>query len=224
MTSESEPGSWAGVPIRERYGAILVLLTIGYLISGHEGRLLLDVASAAIWLGLLLLALWTPGLSARLRALGVAVTMVLVLVAAALVSFGTATSSGVLFLLLALAQALALVAILERIGRHDRVTLQTVLGAVAAYALIGFAMAAVYRGLDSLSDQALFIGIGVPADYTYFSFTTLTTVGFGDITATGQVVRRLVVLEAVLGQVFLVVLIARLVALWGQPLGRSHRR
>jgi voltage-gated potassium channel Kch len=47
---------------------------------------------------------------------------------------------------------------------------------------------------------------------------TLTTVGYGDITAAGDLAKRLVVVEAFVGQVFLITLVARLVALWGQPL------
>jgi voltage-gated potassium channel Kch len=54
-------------------------------------------------------------------------------------------------------------------------------------------------------------------DYTYFSFVTLTTVGYGDVTAASDLAKRLVVVEAFVGQVFLIVLVARLVALWGSP-------
>jgi voltage-gated potassium channel Kch len=54
-------------------------------------------------------------------------------------------------------------------------------------------------------------------DYTYFSFVTLTTVGYGDVTAASDLAKRLVVVEAFVGQVFLIVLVARLVALWDPP-------
>jgi voltage-gated potassium channel Kch len=57
-----------------------------------------------------------------------------------------------------------------------------------------------------------------PGDYTYFSFVTLTTVGYGDITAASDIAKRLVVVEAFIGQVFLITLVARLVSLWGKRL------
>ena len=53
-------------------------------------------------------------------------------------------------------------------------------------------------------------------DYVYFSFVTLTTVGYGDITPATELAKRLAVVEAFVGQVFLIVLVARLVTLWGR--------
>ena len=56
-------------------------------------------------------------------------------------------------------------------------------------------------------------------DTTYFSFTTLTTVGYGDIVAVGPVARRIAMVEGMAGQVFLATTVARLVSLY-----RSTRR
>ena len=50
--------------------------------------------------------------------------------------------------------------------------------------------------------------------FSYFSFTTLTTVGFGDYTAATDIARRIAVIEAVLGQVFIATTLARLVSLY----------
>jgi voltage-gated potassium channel Kch len=120
-------------------------------------------------------------------------------------------------LILALAQLTALLAILNRVSRHEVVTLQTVMGGIAAYALIAFVMAAVYHGTDLLSEGTFLNGVVAPADYTYFSFVTLTTVGYGDITAASDLAKRIAVVEAFVGQVFIVTLVARLVSLWGAP-------
>ena len=121
-------------------------------------------------------------------------------------------------LMFAIAQLAALLAILFRIMRHERVTFQTVMGGVAAYALIAFMMAAVFHGAELLTDFGFLNGVVSPGDYTYFSFVTLTTVGYGDITAASDLAKRLVVVEAFVGQIFIITLVARLVSLWGQPL------
>jgi voltage-gated potassium channel Kch len=97
------------------------------------------------------------------------------------------------------------------------VTLQTVMGGVAAYALIAFMMAAVFQGADLLTADAFLNGVVAQGDYIYFSFITLTTVGYGDITAASVIAKRLAVVEAFAGQVFLITLVARLVSLWGAP-------
>jgi voltage-gated potassium channel Kch len=92
------------------------------------------------------------------------------------------------------------------------------MGGISAYALIAFTMSAVYHGLDLLSGADFLNGVVGPGDYTYFSFVTLTTVGYGDITAASDIAKRLVVVEAFIGQVFLITLVARLVSLWGKRL------
>jgi voltage-gated potassium channel Kch len=121
-------------------------------------------------------------------------------------------------MLLALAQLAAMIAIVSRIVQHEEVGLQTVMGGVAAYALIAFFMGAIYSGADLLTAEPFLKGVVAPGDYTYFSFVTLTTVGFGDITAAADLAKRLVVIEAFVGQVFIIVFVARLVSLWGHPL------
>lgn len=71
--------------------------------------------------------------------------------------------------------------------------------------------------MDLLTDTTFLNGVVSDGDYVYFSFVTLTTVGYGDITAATDIAKRLVVVEAFVGQVFLVALVARLVSLWGAP-------
>jgi hypothetical protein len=92
------------------------------------------------------------------------------------------------------------------------------MGGVAAYALLAFVMAAVYFGVDQLTASDFLSGVTSQGDYTYFSFVVMTTVGFGDITPVSDLAKRLVVIEAFVGQVFIVTFVARLVSLWGQPL------
>jgi voltage-gated potassium channel Kch len=206
-------GSW-GIAFQERYGLVLGLLLVGYLLSGSGRSPLSVLFNSVVWATLLLATLWAPGLPAWLRRMGLAATVVAIGTVFTSILFDSDTASGYRHLVLALAQFSALLAILFRISRHSVVTLQTVMGGVAAYALIAFVMAAVYHGLDLLIEGPFLNGVTSTGDYTYFSFVTLTTVGYGDLTAATDLAKRLVVVEAFVGQVFIITLVARLVSLW----------
>jgi hypothetical protein len=113
--------------------------------------------------------------------------------------------------------ATVLLTILLRLLRIRLVTISTVFGAVDAYVLVGFTFAWVYVAVYQFDGQFFAQGDGSDlADFLYFSLITLTTVVFGDQTAGSDTARSLVAIEAVLGQVMLVTLVARLVGLMGQ--------
>ncbi|RPI22007.1 MAG: potassium channel protein [Actinobacteria bacterium] len=218
MSGATPGGLTVGIRPRERYGLVLILIFCAYVIGGFRDSDAARLIGSVIWLLLLLTALWSPGIPARLRYIGVALTIALFVVAGVLLLSDSETAYGVLLLLLAIVQLAAVVAILARISQHGHVTAQTVMGAVAGYTLIGFAMAALYHGLEVLTEGPFLDGVVSPGDYTYFSFVTLTTVGYGDITAASDLAKRLVVVEMLSGQIFLITLVARLVSLWGRPL------
>ena len=91
-----------------------------------------------------------------------------------------------------------------------------IFGAIVLYLLIGLVWAFGYAVVDLFSPQS-FAGRSNanpnPADWIYFSFVTLTTVGYGDITPVSRIVRSLSTLEALVGQLYPAVIIARLVSL-----------
>jgi hypothetical protein len=110
-------------------------------------------------------------------------------------------------------------AVLRRVLRHETVTVETIAGAVSVYVLIGLVFAYFYLAIGAnhphaFADQSSPSGAKGGATFLYFSFVTLTTVGFGDVYPVGRLARALVVLEALLGQIFLVTTVARLVALY----------
>jgi hypothetical protein len=72
----------------------------------------------------------------------------------------------------------------------------------------------IYGAIDDLGSTPVFGDAVDQSVFSYFSFTTLTTVGFGDFTATTDLARRIAVIEAVLGQVFIATTLARLVSLY----------
>jgi hypothetical protein len=105
---------------------------------------------------------------------------------------------------------------ISRVLHHRRVTHETVLGALCAYVLVGLLFAFLYLAVQELRDGSFFAQPGPHAqsEYLYYSFVALTTLGFGDLSPSVGLPQALTVLEALLGQVFLVTLVARLVTLW----------
>jgi voltage-gated potassium channel Kch len=213
------PAVSGGVAIRERYGLVLALILAGYLLSAVETSRLILAINSIIWVSLLLTTLWSPGIPERLRRIGLIATILVLVSTLSLGLLPSDVAQGWSFLILGVAQLAAMLAILNRVTRHRVVTLQTVMGGVAAYALIAFVMAAVFHGADLLTSEPFLNGVVSNGDYTYFSFITLTTVGYGDITAASAIAKRLAVVEAFVGQVFIITLVARLVSLWGAPDG-----
>jgi hypothetical protein len=112
--------------------------------------------------------------------------------------------------------------VLQKVYEEGQVSAHRVRGAIAAYLLVGYLFATLYRLLDSLIPGS-FVYAANPAlvqhgrdladVFMYFSLVTLTTVGFGDISAVHPVARSLVMLEAVIGTLYPAILIARLVSL-----------
>jgi hypothetical protein len=129
---------------------------------------------------------------------------------------GTSLLSLLLFLSVVLGQTL----------RSGPVTFHRLHGAVAAYLLLGIIWAYAYA-LVALLGPGAFSGAVSPADgprgFFYFSFVTLTTVGYGDVLPVHPVARSLAVLEAVTGPLYLAILIARLVSVAVAP-GRNPKR
>jgi Ion channel len=100
--------------------------------------------------------------------------------------------------------------------RAGPVNLHRIQGAVAAYLLLGLAWALAYE-LVALQAAGAFSGTGLGGserpDFIYYSFVTLTTVGYGDVTPVHPVARSLAVAEALTGQLYPAILLARLVSL-----------
>lgn len=162
--------------------------------------------------GVLLLALRVSGSPPRLTRAG----WVAAVVAVAIGPGGRALWDGGTTIAAALAVVLAaaaIAAIVQRLVRMGALTGRTVLGALCVYLLLGTLFAFAYATVASLRDGVFFGGgeAATLASLHYFSFTTLTTVGFGDLAPVGQVGRAMAVLEALLGQIYLVTVIALLV-------------
>ena len=129
---------------------------------------------------------------------------------------GTSLASLVVFLVVVLTQTL----------RAGPITFHRIQGAIAAYVLLGVLWAHAYALLTQLRPGALSGPLsaadGARAFY-YFSFVTLTTVGYGDVLPVHPAARSLAMLEAVTGPLYLAILIARLVSLSVSRPGKRTR-
>ena len=112
-----------------------------------------------------------------------------------------------------------------RILHHPKVTPETILGGICVYVLIGMVFANFDYGLQLASGSSFFAQAGnhTPSDFAYFSYVTMSTVGYGDLTPALGLPRTLSVLEALSGQVVLVVLLARLVSRYQGPVGMRRQ-
>lgn len=99
-----------------------------------------------------------------------------------------------------------------------RITYHRIVGAILLYLTIGLVFVALYTMVGAYSPNA-FTGmtvtahVSLPSDLVYFSFTTLTTLGYGDIMPVHPIARSLSNIEAIIGQVYPATLLARLVSL-----------
>lgn len=114
--------------------------------------------------------------------------------------------------------------IVRNVVSFPMVTVQSIYGAISAYLLIGLMFASIYSAMYYLDNQVFFANAGSPPTapvFQYFSFTTLTTLGYGDYTAITNAGRAVAMIEAMTGQIFLATLVARLVAAFRPEANRS---
>ncbi|MGC1283703.1 MAG: potassium channel family protein [Streptosporangiaceae bacterium] len=196
-----------------RYGLLLLVLISTYLLSSFSISVAADL-QVPLFLAALLLALRRSPLSRRWTMLVGAVALVGSVAAFGASLTDTNTGDGVSELWKGLVLLLTAVLIVRRVLARPTVTLQSIYGALSAYIIIGLMFATFYAAIEHLG-AGNFFADGHRANtqtFQYFSFTTLTTLGYGDFTAAGNGGRALAVMEALTGQVFLATLVARLVA------------
>jgi Ion channel len=221
VPNPSEPALEQRLP-GYRYGVVLGLLAVTYVFmaSGPTGTWVPFVA--VVLQGLTLLAaLAASGAPRRLWRIAVAVVVIGVISATTVWLGGGDGATGILFVLNALLVAGAPVVIARALVRRRVIDLQTVMGALCIYVLLGMLWAFVFGSIGEFSSGPFFAqqATATVADYLYFSFVTLTTVGYGDLTAALSLGRAVAVLEALVGQLYLVTVVALVVS----RIGRSQR-
>jgi hypothetical protein len=216
----AEPGA--------RYGLLLLLLIATYLLAAFGLSTLAAEIQITLFLVVLLLALRTTMVSRRLARIAAVVALAGSAAAFAAALADTQTSDGAADLWKGLLLLVTAVLIVRRVLAKPTVTIQSIYGAISAYMIIGLMFAAFYGAIWHLGGGSFFAGQQTAQHQTnvptiqYFSFTTLTTLGYGDFTAASDGGRAVAVVEALIGQVFLATLVARLVAAFRAPAGPAE--
>jgi hypothetical protein len=209
----------AGARRRERYGLLLIALTASFTVEGIASEGAASQSLVTTLLGItLLLAFWAGGMPRRrlLRA-AIPVAGLVLAVDIALIAGEGQTVNGITRLasglLVALAPPAIVVGVLRTLRSEHAVTIDVVFGALCLYLLAGMFFAFVYGAVDNLGGDPFFVQgqATTPSRCLYFSFTTLTTVGYGDLTARTNLGQTLAVIEALVGQIYLVTVVATIV-------------
>ncbi len=159
------------------------------------------------------------------------VLLVLAAVTAAATLFGLGGKNGpLLFAASCVLYFVAPAAIVRHLIVRRIVDVQTILGAIAAYLLIGMFFAFAYHLVGTVQNGSFFGANGdgtVDQDF-FFSFITMLTIGYGNLVPAGNPGQTLAVSEGLIGQLFLVVAVAKAVASWNParrtPEGDAARR
>lgn len=202
-----------------RYGLLLLVLILSYLLSAFSTGRLVTELQVLLGLVVLLLALRTSPLPRRWTLPVAAFAVIGSAVAFAASLTGTNVGDGEAQIWKGLILLLAAVLIVRRVLARPTVTIQSIYGALSAYIILGLMFAALYATIYYLA-AGHFFADGQPANtqtFQYFSFTTLTTLGYGDFVAASEGGRAVAVMEALTGQIFLATLVARLVAAFRAP-------
>ncbi len=199
----------------DRFGLLLALLVAAYLLTGVSNEGWTRVVGGMLNLAAVLAAIGAAGFRVEPRR-----TAILVLVGLTgltmIGSFPVVTpEAGIGALCQVVVLSAGLGVVLTRVLAHREVRLSTLVGAISGYFLIGLIFAWLYLAIGG------FVGgpvldppeSGLPA---YYSFVVLTTLGFGDVSPIDEFTRRITTVEAMIGQIFLATLVARLVTIYGR--------
>ena len=204
---------WSELRGGHSYAYVLALVVASFLfVSSAPNDYwvpgVLAIVEAATWV----VAMWTSGAGWVTLRLGLACIVVAI-------AIGELAAGGTTFAVAAgIASGLLILAIIFVVGRgvinQGVVNQQSVIGAVCIYLLLGMLFMFIYSLMAKLGSGPFFVQgtDGTTSLRMYFSFVTLTTVGYGDYTASTNLGHTLAISEALIGQLYLVTVVAVLVS------------
>jgi hypothetical protein len=207
----------------DSYGLVLLLILVSYGLSvsltGAWTSMVLAIQMATVWF-----VLRTSHARRAVRLFAGALLMVCGVVALLNVVASDATSgNGVVPVTAGLLYFIAPVSIIKHLGSRRQIDVETFLGSIAAYLSLGMCFAWIYYSLGVIQTGPFFGPQGDASfpQVLFFSFTTLTTTGYGNLVPAGNPGQSFAVLEMLLGQFFLLTAVAKVVAGW-TPQARSR--
>jgi hypothetical protein len=215
--------------VRDAFGLVLALVLTTYVLTsllGNRGwsAVVLTIATSATSI----VALTSSHVQARFVRVAIWLSALTVGLAAIAAASDERTWLNFASIVQIALLSVAMAAVLRRVVTTAEVGSRTILGAISVYAVLGILFTFLYGTIDRLQGGAFFEGIAHPEgnDFLFFSYTTLTTTGYGDLVPGGQPGRMITGLEMMIGQIFLVTLVAGLVSLWrpGEALRRREER
>jgi Ion channel len=203
------------------YALVLALIAVSYAFCAAQASP--DPSTIALLIQLVTVAviLWVAEVGPTLRRIGWIVLTVAGVGVATVQLLGT--QGAFLDILLsgasAVAYLIAPVAIILHQARKPSVDVQTLVAATASYILVGMFYAFVYNFIALVSAVPIFGAEEADSltNQLFFSFTTLTTVGYGNVVPVSAFVQGIAIAEAISGQLFLVIAVARVVSGWKPP-------
>ncbi len=206
----------------ESYGPILLSIILTYVLA----IMLADEDAGQIVLFAQILNVWLVFRVANARPSVRRATNLLLAVAAVTAiatTFGLGGGDGpVLAAASCVLYFVAPAAVVRHLVSRRVIDVETILGAIAAYLLIGMFFAFAYHLVGSVQESSFYgaDGDGTLDQDLFFSFTTMLTIGFGNLVPAGNPGQSMAVAEGLMGQLFLVVAVAKAVSSW-RPAPRS---
>jgi hypothetical protein len=215
--------------VRDAFGLVLIMVLLTYVLTSllHNrswSAVILTVATSATSI----VALVSSHVQHRLVRWAFWLSALTVLLASLAAASGERTFLNLASLVQISLLAVAMAAVLQRVVTTAEVGSRTILGAISVYTVLGILFTFIYGTIDRLQSGNFFEGVPHPegGDFLFFSYTTLTTTGYGNLVPGGQPGRMFAGIEMMIGQIFLVTLVAGLVSLWkpGEALRRRRER
>jgi hypothetical protein len=200
----------------DSYGLVLLLIVVSYILSvsltGAWTSVVLAIQIATVWF---VLRTSHARRGVRLFA-GVLLVLCGVVALLNVLASDLTHGNGVVPLTAGLLYFLAPVSIIKHLGSRRRIDLETFLGSIAAYLSLGMCFAWIYFSLGVIQAGPFFgpQGDAKFPQVLFFSFTTLTTTGYGNLVPARNPGQSFAVLEMLLGQFFLLTAVAKVVAGW----------
>lgn len=197
------------------YGLVLALVLVTYGVSvlvdeSQAAPVVLTVQLATVWLTL------RTSHARRVTRLvaGAVLSLAVAGAVASLFAHQPGSELGTAFSLCCLLYLIAPFSIVRHLMLRREIDLETLLGAIAAYLLIGMFFAFAYEAISQLQTAPFYgaAGHGTLSQDLFFSFVTMTTVGYGNLVPAGNPGQMLAVLEALTGQLFLVVAVGKIIS------------